>query len=148
MFIFAIIYFGILQDIGLFNPVVTDLIKATRDNVVLAAIGTVVHFDGAGDITFLLTIPALLALYQVMHMSRYVLLSIMALVLGLKERHQIARLRRSSEFVGQGEVGVDALAVQLVEHQRAERARQGYRYREARWSRVATDAISVAPLTG
>ncbi|MGV0342136.1 SLC13 family permease [Corynebacterium mastitidis] len=53
MFIFAIIYFGILQDIGLFTPVVTALIRATRGNVVLvtlgtAAIATVAHLDGAG----------------------------------------------------------------------------------------------------
>lgn len=84
MFIFAIIYFGILQDIGLFNPVVTALIRATRGNVVLvalgtAAIGTVAHLDGAGATTFLLTIPALLPLYQAMHMSRYVLVTIVAL---------------------------------------------------------------------
>ncbi|MGV0435692.1 CitMHS family transporter [Corynebacterium mastitidis] len=84
MFIFAIIYFGILQDIGLFTPVVTALIRATRGNVVLvtlgtAAIATVAHLDGAGATTFLLTIPALLPLYRAMHMSRYVLLAIVSL---------------------------------------------------------------------
>ena len=84
MFIFAIIYFGIMQDVGLFNPLVKGLILATRGNVVLvalgtAAIGTVAHLDGAGASTFLLTIPALLPLYKAMHMSRYVLLCIVAI---------------------------------------------------------------------
>lgn len=83
MFIFAIIYFGILNDTGLFTPLVKGLIIATRGNVVLvalgtAAIGTVVHLDGAGATTFLITIPALLPLYKAMHMSRYVLLAIVA----------------------------------------------------------------------
>ncbi|KQB84607.1 CitMHS family transporter [Corynebacterium oculi] len=199
MFIFAIIYFGILQDIGLFNPVVTALIRATRGNVVLvalgtAAIGTVAHLDGAGATTFLLTIPALLPLYQAMHMSRYVLLAIVALaasvmnmvpwagpvgrtssvisltpteiwhhllpmqgvalalvfaialVLGLSERRRIARLRRSPDFVGRGEVDVDAIAREFVERQQDERARQGYHYRDARWARIATALISVALL--
>lgn len=83
MFIFAIIYFGIMQDVGLFNPLVKGLITATRGNVVLvalgtAAIGTIAHLDGAGASTFLLTIPALLPLYKALHMSRYILLAIIA----------------------------------------------------------------------
>ncbi|HIW90497.1 MAG TPA: citrate:proton symporter [Candidatus Corynebacterium avicola] len=83
MFIFAIIYFGILNDTGLFTPLVKGLIIATRGNVILvalgtAAIGSVVHLDGAGATTFLICIPALLPLYKAMHMSRYVLLAIIA----------------------------------------------------------------------
>lgn len=84
MFIFAIIFFGILQDIGLFTPVIKSLIVATRGNVMLvtlgtAAIGIVAHLDGSGSTTFLLTIPALLPLYKAMNMSRYVLLTIVAM---------------------------------------------------------------------
>lgn len=84
MFIFAIIFFGILQDVGLFNPVIRALITATRGNVVAvtvgtAAIGIVAHLDGSGSTTFLLTIPALLPLYTALHISRYVLVTIVAL---------------------------------------------------------------------
>src|SRR5699024_2694772 len=84
MFIFAIIFFGILQDIGLFTPVIKALIVATRGNVMLvtlgtAAIGIVAHLDGSGSTTFLLTIPALLPLYKAMNMSRSVLLTIVAM---------------------------------------------------------------------
>ena len=84
MFIFAIIFFGILQDVGLFTPIIRALIKTTRGNVVAVAVGTgligvVAHLDGSGSTTFLLTIPALLPLYQALHMSRYVLLTIVAL---------------------------------------------------------------------
>ncbi|WJY88766.1 citrate:proton symporter [Corynebacterium confusum] len=84
MFIFAIIFFGILQDVGLFNPVIRALITATRGNVIAvtvgtAAIGIVAHLDGSGSTTFLLTIPALLPLYTALHISRYVLVAIVAL---------------------------------------------------------------------
>lgn len=84
MFIFAIIFFGILSDVGLFDPVIKALIRATRGNVMLVALGTaaiaiVAHLDGSGSTTFLLTIPALLPLYKAMNMSRYVLLTLVAL---------------------------------------------------------------------
>ncbi|WP_448853878.1 SLC13 family permease [Corynebacterium frankenforstense] len=84
MFIFAIIFFGILQDVGLFTPVIKALIRATRGNVVAvttgtAAIGIVAHLDGSGSTTFLLTIPALLPLYRALGISRYILITIVAL---------------------------------------------------------------------
>src|SRR5699024_3932210 len=84
MFIFAIIFFGILQDIGLFTTVIKALIVSTRGIVMLvtlvsAAIGIVAHFDGSCSTSFLLTSPAFLALYKAMNMSRYVLLTIVAM---------------------------------------------------------------------
>ena len=53
MFIFAIIFFGILSDAGLFDPVIRRLILMTRGRVILVVIGTVLigalaHLDGAG----------------------------------------------------------------------------------------------------
>ena len=88
MFIFAILFFGILSDAGLFDPVVRALILATRGRVVLVTVGTaligvVAHVDGAGATTFLLTVPALLPLYQALHMSRYLLLLLLALSAGI-----------------------------------------------------------------
>lgn len=84
MFIFAIIFFGILSDAGLFDPVIRRLILMTRGRVLLVTIGTVVigavaHLDGAGATTFLLTIPALLPLYQALNMSKYLLLLLVSL---------------------------------------------------------------------
>nr|MDF9460261.1 citrate:proton symporter [Bacillus pumilus] len=79
MFIFAILFFGILQDTGFFEPVIKTLIKLTKGNVVTVAMGTaligvIAHLDGAGATTFLLTVPALLPLYKKLHMSPYLLL--------------------------------------------------------------------------
>ena len=79
MFIFAILFFGILQDAGLFDPLINNIIKVTRGNVISVTVGTVliaaiVHLDGAGASTFLITIPALLPLYKRLKMNPYLLL--------------------------------------------------------------------------
>lgn len=84
MFIFAIIFFGILSDAGLFDPVIRALILMTRGRVILVSIGTVLigtlaHLDGAGATTFLLTVPALLPLYRALNMSRYLLILLVSL---------------------------------------------------------------------
>ncbi|MGE6630592.1 CitMHS family transporter [Bacillus sp. NPDC077027] len=88
MFIFAILFFGILQDTGFFEPVIKALIKVTKGNVVTVAVGTaaigiIAHLDGAGATTFLLTVPALLPLYKKLHMSPYLLLLLIGTSAGL-----------------------------------------------------------------
>ncbi|MGJ9381487.1 CitMHS family transporter [Salipaludibacillus sp. CF4.18] len=79
MFIFAILYFGVMQDAGLFDPIINKMIKFSRGNVIAVAVGTVIigaiaHLDGSGASTFLITIPALLPLYKRLKMSPYLLL--------------------------------------------------------------------------
>lgn len=88
MFIFAILYFSIMQDSGLFNPLVRGMILITKGNVIVVAVGTAVvgtfaQLDGAGATTFLLTIPALLPLYRELHMSKYLLLLLIATSAGI-----------------------------------------------------------------
>src|SRR5699024_2210106 len=84
MFIFAIIFFGILSDAGLYDPVIQRLILMTLGRVLLVTIGTVVigavaHIDGAVATTFLLAISSLLPLYQALNMSKYLLLFLVSL---------------------------------------------------------------------
>lgn len=79
MFIFAILFFGVMQDAGLFDPLIRQMIKLTRGNIITVSIGTVLvaaiaQLDGAGASTFLITIPALLPLYKHLKMSPYLLL--------------------------------------------------------------------------
>ena len=79
MFIFAILYFGVMQDVGLFDPIINKMIKISGANVVAISAGTVIiaaiaHLDGSGASTFLITIPALLPLYKRLRMSPYLLL--------------------------------------------------------------------------
>ena len=78
MFIFAILYFGIMQDAGLFTPLVRFVLKIAKSNVIAISIGTVIiaaiaHLDGSGASTFLITIPMLLPIYRELKMSPYLL---------------------------------------------------------------------------
>lgn len=84
MFIFAILFFGILQDSGMFNPLIKRMIKVSRGNIIVVAmvtviIGALAHLDGAGASTFLITIPALLPLYKKLNMSPYLLVLLIGL---------------------------------------------------------------------
>lgn len=88
MFIFAITFFGVLQDTGLFKPVIDGIIKATGGNIVLVVIGTALvgmlaHLDGAGATTFLLTIPTLLPLYKRLGISPLLMLLVLATGAGI-----------------------------------------------------------------
>ena len=84
MFIFAILFFGILQDIGFFDPLIRYVLRLTGSNPIAITCGTVViaaiaHIDGSGASTFLLTIPALLPIYQRLRMSPYLLVLLVGL---------------------------------------------------------------------
>lgn len=84
MFIFAILFFGIMQDAGMFNPLIDRMVKISRGNIIVVAVVTVVigalaHMDGAGASTFLITIPALLPLYKKLNMSPYLLVLLVGL---------------------------------------------------------------------
>lgn len=83
MFIFAIIFFGIMQDTGLFEPLINKMIALSRGNIIVVAVITVLiavvaQLDGSGASTFLITIPALLPLYLRLRMNPYLLLLLIA----------------------------------------------------------------------
>lgn len=84
MFIFAILFFGIMQDAGLFDPVINKVLALSKGNVIGVAVATVIvacvaHLDGSGATTFLLTVPALLPTYKRLQMSPYLLLLLIGL---------------------------------------------------------------------
>ncbi|MCC5869656.1 MAG: citrate transporter [Gammaproteobacteria bacterium] len=88
MFIFAISFFGVLQDAGLFKPMVNFLVRVSGGSVVSVAVGTAIigmlaHLDGAGATTFLLTIPALLPLYRRLGMNPYLMMMLLATGAGI-----------------------------------------------------------------
>lgn len=79
MFIFAILFFGLMQDAGVFDPLISKMITISRGNIMAVAMATVViaaiaQLDGSGASTFLITIPALLPLYKKLKMNPYLLL--------------------------------------------------------------------------
>ncbi len=68
MIMFAILYFGLMIDAGLFDPIVRRLLAFVRGDPVRVVMGTVVlavvvSLDGDGSTTYMVTVAALLPLY-------------------------------------------------------------------------------------
>lgn len=88
MFTFAIIFFGIMSDAGVFDRLVNKLIAICGNNVILVAIITVVaaiigHADGSGATTYLIVIPPMLAIYKKNNMRPVLLMTLVALTIGI-----------------------------------------------------------------
>lgn len=86
MLIFAILYFGVMIDAGLFNPVIEAIMKAVKGDPVKITIGTValaslVALDGTT--TFIITVTAMLPLYKKMGMNLYILSTLALLSIGV-----------------------------------------------------------------
>ncbi len=87
MFIFAILFFGILTDAGTFRPIIDKLIDfagkdPARIAIATAVLAMIVHLDGSGAVTFLVAVPAMIPLYDKLEMSRATLATIVALAAG------------------------------------------------------------------
>src|SRR3954469_23414028 len=88
MFVFAILYFGIVTDAGLLDPVIDRILRVVgvrprRIVVGTALLALVVHLDGSGAVTFLVTIPAMLPLYERLGMDKRVLAAAASLAAGV-----------------------------------------------------------------
>ncbi len=69
MLAFAILYFAIMIDAGLFEPIVTALVRVVDGDPVRVVVGTaalalVVSLDGDGSTTYMITAAAMLPLYR------------------------------------------------------------------------------------
>ncbi|MFV2045845.1 CitMHS family transporter [Metabacillus sp. YM-086] len=85
---FAILFFGVMNNAGLFDPIISRVLKLVKGDPLKIVIGTAViamvtHLDGSGASTFLITIPALLPLYDKLKMNRLVLAGVVALGAGV-----------------------------------------------------------------
>jgi CitMHS family citrate-Mg2+:H+ or citrate-Ca2+:H+ symporter len=88
MFIFAILFFGVMSDVGLLDPIVRWIIKRVGDRPARITVGTsalalMIHLDGSGAVCFLITIPAMLPLYDALRMDRRVLACCASLAAGV-----------------------------------------------------------------
>jgi len=78
MFIFAILYFGVMTDAGMLDPIIDRILCTVGTNPPRIVVGTallalLVHLDGSGAVTFLITIPVMRPLYDRLGMDRRVL---------------------------------------------------------------------------
>ncbi|WSQ07350.1 citrate:proton symporter [Streptomyces sp. NBC_01231] len=78
MIAFAVLYFTLMVDAGLFDPLIRVILGAARNDPARIAVGTAVltlcvSLDGDGASTFLITVSALLPVYKRLGMSPLVL---------------------------------------------------------------------------
>ena len=81
MLLFAILFFSIMIDAGLFEPVVKLVVRLVRGDPVRILVGTslltlLVSLDGDGSTTYLIVTAALLPLYERLGLSRLMLASV------------------------------------------------------------------------
>lgn len=88
MLMFAILYFGVMIDAGLFDPIVGRIVRLVEGDplkVVLgtAALAAVISLDGDGATTYMITVAAMLPLYQRLGMNALNLTCVAVLASGL-----------------------------------------------------------------
>lgn len=88
MFVFAITFFGVITDAGMFDPIIRGILRFVGTNPVKIIIGTgilalIAHLDGNGAVTFLITIPTMLPLFHRLGMDKRILVGITALSAGV-----------------------------------------------------------------
>ena len=88
LFVFSVLYFGIMTDAGMFDVIIGKLMKLVGDNVIGVAVVTAIialvgHLDGGGASTFCIVVPAMLPVYKRMHMRPTTLLRIAVLSMGV-----------------------------------------------------------------
>jgi citrate-Mg2+:H+ or citrate-Ca2+:H+ symporter, CitMHS family len=88
MTVFAILFFGIVTDAGLFEPLIRGMLRLagsspTRVVIATSLLATIIHLDGAGAVTFLVTITAFLPIYERLGIDRRVLACTVAVAAGV-----------------------------------------------------------------
>jgi CitMHS family citrate-Mg2+:H+ or citrate-Ca2+:H+ symporter len=88
MLMFAILYFGVMIDAGLFDPIVRTILKVVHGDPMKIVVGTAVlamfvSLDGDGSTTYMITVSAMLPLYKRLGISRLVLACVIMLAGGV-----------------------------------------------------------------
>lgn len=74
MLMFAILYFGVMIDAGLFDPIVRRIVRIVEGDPLKVVVGTAclaafISLDGDGSTTYMITVAAMLPLYQRLGMN-------------------------------------------------------------------------------
>ncbi|MFH8572144.1 CitMHS family transporter [Streptomyces sp. NPDC017993] len=88
MLMFAIIYFGVMIDVGLFDPIVRGILRFCKADPMRIVVGTavlaaIVSLDGDGSTTFMITVSAMYPLYRRLKMSLVVMTGVAATANGV-----------------------------------------------------------------
>ncbi|MGW2702197.1 CitMHS family transporter [Streptomyces sp. NPDC001340] len=88
MLMFAIVYFGVMIDVGLFDPIVRAILRFCKADPLRIVVGTavlaaIVSLDGDGSTTFMITVSAMYPLYKRLRMSLVVMTGVAAMANGV-----------------------------------------------------------------
>ncbi|WP_329345763.1 citrate:proton symporter [Streptomyces microflavus] len=88
MLMFAIVYFGVMIDVGLFDPIVRGILRFCKADPMRIVVGTavlaaIVSLDGDGSTTFMITVSAMYPLYKRLKMSLVVMTGVAATANGV-----------------------------------------------------------------
>ncbi len=88
LFVFSIVYFSILSEVGIFELMVQRIMKHMSNHIAMLLIITTViamgvQMDGSGAMTMLITIPAMLPLFDAMKIRRTVLVFLVSASAGV-----------------------------------------------------------------
>ncbi|HZG72067.1 MAG TPA: CitMHS family transporter [Chondromyces sp.] len=88
MLMFAILYFGIMIDTGLFDPIISRLLKIVKGDPLKIVVGTavltlLVSLDGDGTTTYMIVVSAMLPLYTAIGMNPLILACVIMLAGGV-----------------------------------------------------------------
>ena len=88
MLMFAILYFGVMIDAGLFDPLVSKILAFVKGDPLKIVLGTailsmLVALDGDGTTTYMITVSAMLPLYKRIGMNPLILTCVAMLSFGV-----------------------------------------------------------------
>ncbi|MBT1188074.1 citrate:proton symporter [Streptomyces sp. CJ_13] len=88
MLMFAIVYFGVMIDVGLFDPIVKGILRFCKADPMRVVVGTavlaaIVSLDGDGSTTFMITVSAMYPLYKRLGLSLVVMTGVAATANGV-----------------------------------------------------------------
>jgi CitMHS family citrate-Mg2+:H+ or citrate-Ca2+:H+ symporter len=88
LFIGSITYFGLMDDVGLFDGPVNWLLKKVHNNIlsvliITACISLITHLDGSGTTTLLITVPAMLPIVNALGIRKLPFSLIVGLMIGV-----------------------------------------------------------------
>ena len=88
MFVFAILSFGVVTDAGMLDPIIDRILRTVGTRPTRIVMGTtllalLIHLDGSGAVTFLITIPATLPLYDRLGIDKRILACAVSMAAGI-----------------------------------------------------------------
>lgn len=121
MFVFAILFFGILTDAGMLDPIISGILRIVGNRPSRIVPGTallalLIHLDGSGAVTFLVTIPAMLPLYTRLGIDKRILACVASLAAGVNFLPWTGPMIRASAalHIPVSEIFIPLIPVQIV----------------------------------